>query len=214
VSGTRRPEDPIEMRRVEVPEFAVQDAAAVSSSQTALLVLDMQNDFVHEGGSLVVPEAEPTIPAIKGLLELARAHEMRIVYSQDTHREGDPEWQIWPEHCREGSFGWEIVRELAPAADDTVLRKVRYDAFYGTPLDYLLRGLGCRHARDMRHSGQHLRALHRRKCRAALLRRGHPSRRSLGARAVRPGVIPAPDGVCVRRADYNRRRCTGTSGEW
>ena len=64
---------------------------------------------------------------------------MRVVYSQDTHRPGDPEWEIWPEHCREGSWGWEIVAELAPDADDTVLRKVRYDAFYGTPLDHLLR---------------------------------------------------------------------------
>ena len=40
---------------------------------------------------------------------------------------------------REGSWGWEIVEELAPAPDETVLRKVRYDAFYGTPLDHLLR---------------------------------------------------------------------------
>jgi nicotinamidase-related amidase len=64
---------------------------------------------------------------------------MRVLYSQDTHREGDPEWRIWPEHCREGSWGWEILEELAPAAEDTVVRKVRYDAFYGTPLDHLLR---------------------------------------------------------------------------
>ena len=34
---------------------------------------------------------------------------MRVVYSQDTHRRGDPEWLIWPEHCREGSWGWEII---------------------------------------------------------------------------------------------------------
>ena len=64
---------------------------------------------------------------------------MRVVYSQDTHRDGDPEWRIWPEHAREGSWGWEIVDELAPARDDVVLRKLRYDAFYGTPLDHLLR---------------------------------------------------------------------------
>ena len=99
----------------------------------------MQNDFVREGGSLRGPDAEATIPAISGLLELARTHGMRVVFSQDTHRDGDPEWQIWPEHCREGSWGWEIVEELAPAPDETVLRKVRYDAFYGTPLDHLLR---------------------------------------------------------------------------
>src|SRR3954447_10755728 len=124
---------------VDVPAYTMQEEVHVVRSRTALLVLDMQNDFVHRNGSLVVPDAEPTIPAIRGLLELAREHGMRVVYSQDTHREGDPEWRIWPEHCREGSWGWEIVPELAPAPDDRVLRKVRYDAFYGTPLDHLLR---------------------------------------------------------------------------
>jgi nicotinamidase-related amidase len=99
----------------------------------------MQNDFVRAGGGLFVPDAAATIPATRTLLELAREHGMRVVYSQDTHRQGDPEWRIWPEHAREGSWGWEIVDELAPGRDDIVLRKLRYDAFYGTPLDHLLR---------------------------------------------------------------------------
>jgi nicotinamidase-related amidase len=125
--------------KARVPEYAVQDEVCVDPARTALLVIDMQNDFVKQGGSLLVPDAEATVPAIRGLLELARASRVRVVYSQATHRQGDPEWDVWPEHCREGSWGWEIVAELAPGADDTVLRKVRYDAFYGTPLDHLLR---------------------------------------------------------------------------
>jgi nicotinamidase-related amidase len=125
--------------KAEVPEYAVQDEVWVDPARTALVVIDMQNDFVKQGGNLLVPDAEATVPEIKGLLELARASPIRVVYSQDTHRPGDPEWEIWPEHCREGSWGWEIVAELAPAADDTVLPKVRCDAFYGTPLDHLLR---------------------------------------------------------------------------
>jgi nicotinamidase-related amidase len=128
--------------RVEVIEYAVEDEVWVEPARTAVLVIDMQNDFVKQGGGLLVPEAEATVRAIKGLLELARANRMRVVYSQDTHRQGDREWEIWPEHCREGSWGWEIVAELAPAADDTLIRKVRYDAFYGTPLDHLLRCWG------------------------------------------------------------------------
>ena len=124
---------------VEVPESATQDEICVDPTKTALVVVDMQNDFVKRGGGLLVPDAEATVPAIKRLLALARAHRMHVVYSQDTHRDGDPEWEIWPEHCREGSWGWEIVGDLAPAADETVIRKVRFDAFYGTPLDHLLR---------------------------------------------------------------------------
>jgi nicotinamidase-related amidase len=126
-------------RAVEVPAYELHGEVRIDPPRTALIVVDMQNDFVRAGGSLWVPDAEPTIPVITRLLELARAHRMRVVYSQDTHRDGDPEWRIWPEHAREGSWGWEIVEDLAPAEDDTVLRKVRYDAFYGTPLDHLLR---------------------------------------------------------------------------
>ena len=123
----------------EVPPYAVQDAVRIDPARTALVVLDMQNDFVQRGGSLLVPDAEATIPAIRRLLELARLNRMRVVYGQDTHHRGDPEWEMWPEHCLGGSWGWEIIAELAPGVDDTVLRKVRYDAFFGTSLDYLLR---------------------------------------------------------------------------
>jgi len=135
-------DDSLMRRTIDVPPYRLHEEVRVDPTQTALVVVDMQNDFVHEGGSLQVPDAEATIPAISGLRDLARAHGMRVVYSQDTHRDGDPEWQIWPEHAREGGWGWQIVAELAPAEDETVLRKVRYDAFYGTPLDHLLRVWG------------------------------------------------------------------------
>jgi nicotinamidase-related amidase len=126
-------------RLIEIPEYEVHTEVRVDPSRTALVVVDMQNDFVHQGGGLLVPDAEATIPAINKLLQFAREHEIRVVYSQDTHRRGDPEWRTWPEHAREGSWGWEIVDELAPAREDLVLRKLRYDAFYGTSLDHELR---------------------------------------------------------------------------
>jgi nicotinamidase-related amidase len=124
---------------VQVPEYELHDRVRVDPVRTALIVVDMQNDFVADGGSLLVPDAAGTVPAIAGLLELARDRRMRVVFTQDTHREGDPEWQIWPPHARAGSWGWEIVDALAPREQETVIRKLRYDAFYGTPLDHLLR---------------------------------------------------------------------------
>ncbi len=126
-------------RSVEVPQYEVHEEVWVNPEKTALVIVDMQNDFVKEGGSLLVPGAEATIPKIKALLDLARGSGMKVVYSQDTHDEGDPEWEIWPEHVREGSWGWQIVEELAPREDELVIRKVRYDAFYGTHLDHFLR---------------------------------------------------------------------------
>ena len=128
--------------KAEVPEYAVHDEVCVDLATTAVLVINMQNDFVKEGGNLLVPDAEATIPPIKRLLDLARGNRMRIVYCQDTHHQGDAEWRTWPEHCREGSWGWEIISELAPAAGDAVVPKLRHDAFYGTSLDELLRGWG------------------------------------------------------------------------
>ena len=126
-------------RAMEVPEYEVVREVRVDPAKTALIIVDMQNDFVKEGGTLVVPDAEATIPKIKGLLEIARRSGMKVVFTQDTHNEGDPEWEIWPEHVREGSWGWQIVDELQPLEDETVIRKVRYDAFYGTSLDHFLR---------------------------------------------------------------------------
>jgi nicotinamidase-related amidase len=127
------------MKNVDVPAYEIHDEVRVDPAKTALIVVDMQNDFVKEGGSLLVPDSEATIPSIKGLLDLARVSGMRAVFTQDTHTEGDPEWEIWPEHVREGSWGWRIVDELAPREDELVIRKVRYDAFYGTHLDHYLR---------------------------------------------------------------------------
>ena len=127
------------MPSIELPPYEDHAEVRVDPVRTALIVVDMQNDFVSEGGSLRVPDAAATVPAIASLLELARVEGMPVVFTQDTHRDGDPEWRIWPEHAREGSWGWQIVDALAPGADETVIRKVRYDAFYGTPLDHLLR---------------------------------------------------------------------------
>jgi nicotinamidase-related amidase len=129
-------------RTVDVPEYEVQDGVRVDPGRTALIIGDMQNDFVKEGGTLVVPDAEGTIPAIGSLLDQARESGMRVVFVQDTHREGDPEWEIWGEHCREGSWGWQVVDEFAPREDEATVRKPRYDAFYGTSLEHMLRVWG------------------------------------------------------------------------
>lgn len=126
-------------RKVEVPEYEVHDEVRVDPAKTALVIVDMQNDFVKEDGSLLVPDAEGTVSSIQGLLSLARQSGMKVVFTQDTHGDRDPEWDIWPEHAREGSWGWRIIDELEPRANEVVIRKVRYDGFYGTHLDHFLR---------------------------------------------------------------------------
>ena len=124
---------------VEVPAYDMRETVAIDPARTALIVVDMQNDFVKDGGTLQIPDSEGTIPAIQTLVREAREHGMHVVFTQDTHNECHPEWAIWPEHAHEGTWGWEIVEDLQPLSDEVVIRKLRYDAFYGTPLDHLLR---------------------------------------------------------------------------
>ena len=130
--------------QVAVPDIAYQEAVVLPATETAVIVVDMQNDFVKEGGTLVVNDAAATIPNIRQLLTAAREAGVHVVYTQDTHFEGDPEWALWPEHCRQGSWGWQIVDELRPREGDLVCQKNRYDGFYGTWLDHFLRLWGVR----------------------------------------------------------------------
>ena len=125
-----------------VPEIPLTERVALDPRATALIVVDMQHDFVSDGGSLQVADAAATVPVIAELIRRARDAGARVVFTQDTHRDGDPEFAIWPVHAVEGTRGWQLVEALGVSVEDVVLRKPRYDAFYGTPLDHLLRQWG------------------------------------------------------------------------
>jgi len=123
---------------VEVPAIDVKEDIRLPADKTAIIVVDMQNDFVKTGGTLVVPDASETIESIARLLTSARAKNVPVAYTQDTHAEGDLEWELWPEHCRQDTWGCEIIEELTPQEGDLVCPKARYDGFYGTSLDHYL----------------------------------------------------------------------------
>lgn len=123
---------------VSVPEIRVAPGLRLPAAASAVLVVDMQNDFLKPGGTLVVPDGMPTVPAIQGLLASARAAGAHVAYTQDTHLEGDLEWTIWPRHTERGTWGWQVIDELAPHGGDLVVEKARYDGFYGTSLDHYL----------------------------------------------------------------------------
>ncbi len=124
--------------RVEIPEIPFKASLTLPRHESAVIVVDMQNDFVKPGGTLVVPPALETVDQIAQLLTQARAHGVPVAYTQDTHYEGDQEWKIWPEHCRADTWGWQIIDELAPQSGDLVCPKSRYDGFYGSSLDHYL----------------------------------------------------------------------------
>ncbi|MGD9347765.1 MAG: isochorismatase family cysteine hydrolase [Candidatus Aminicenantes bacterium] len=125
-------------KNVEVPEIPYKDRIVLSAKNSALIIVDMQNDFVKPGGNLMVPAAAATIPRIQKLLRSAREAQVPIAYTQDTTFEGDPEFDIWPEHCKIHTWGWDIIPELEPQKGDLVCQKSRYDGFYGTWLEHFL----------------------------------------------------------------------------
>jgi len=125
-------------KKVEVPKLRIENEVALKPDSTALIIVDMQNDFVRDNGSLFVPTAKNTIDNIKSLIDRARQKQVKIIYTQDTHLDGDKEWEIWPVHCKKGTKGWEIIHELKPDENDLVVEKNRYDGFYETPLEHYL----------------------------------------------------------------------------
>ncbi len=131
---------------LDVPAHTVEARVEVRPERTALIIVDMQNDFVDPRGSLCVGSARATVPAIARLRDFARAHGLPVVYTQDWHGADDPEFALWGAHAIGGTWGAAIVPELAPDASDLIIRKLRYDAFYGTSLDHELRQ---RHIRSL-----------------------------------------------------------------
>lgn len=125
-------------KKVEVPEIKYREKIILPPEQTSLLIVDMQNDFVRDEGSLTVESAKETIPHIRTLLSEARKNKVRICYIQDTQFEGDKEFKIWPKHCLKGTRGWEIIDELKPEENEMVFQKNRYDSFYETGLEHYL----------------------------------------------------------------------------
>ena len=127
------------MKTVEVPQYEITEKIQLDAEKTAVIVVDMQNDFAHPNGKLYVPSTKNIIEPIKKLLDKARKKNVKIFYTQDWHRKDDVEFGIWGAHAVADTWGAEIIEELSPTENDYLIKKLRYDAFFGTPLDHLLR---------------------------------------------------------------------------
>jgi nicotinamidase/pyrazinamidase len=94
---------------------------------TALLVVDVQNDFADPRGSLSVRGAEQIIPTINDAIRAAEAAGSPVIYTQDWHPPSTPHFQkdggIWPVHCVQGTWGAEFHRDLLVRPDAPIVRK-------------------------------------------------------------------------------------------
>ena len=101
-----------------------------------LIVVDMLNDFVDERGALFCgPAARRIIPFVAQKIAEFRQQGQPIIYLRDSHSPDDREFEAFPPHCMRGSWGGEIIPELAPAPGDIIIEKTRFSGFFRTPLE-------------------------------------------------------------------------------
>ena len=101
----------------------------------ALVIIDMQNDFVLPEAPLCVKGAQATVPTIQKLIRQHRRD------GSDVEIGRAPLFTQGAGICVPGTKGAEIVDELAPLPNETILRKLRFSAFFQTELDMILRRL-------------------------------------------------------------------------
>jgi len=130
-------------------------------ARTALVVVDVQNDFADPAGSLFVAGAAAIIPRINTAVAAAVEAGATVVYTQDWHPASTPHFAkdggIWPVHCVADSWGAELFPALDVASDAARIRKGVHgeDGYSGfttrdprtgetapTDLNELLRGRG------------------------------------------------------------------------
>lgn len=106
----------------------------------AVLVIDVINDFVT--GVLGSERAASIIPGLSRLLNYVRGSDVPLIFVSDSHTpEVDSQFELWPKHAEEGSYGAEIVEDVKPEKEDFQIFKRRYSGFYDTNLDTLLKEL-------------------------------------------------------------------------
>jgi ureidoacrylate peracid hydrolase len=125
------------------------------------VVVDMQRAFVEEGQAMEVPPAREVVPRIQALVEIFRETRLPVVFTEFTYSPAAPllVGALHPEHrpaepgmptgfgrpsssCLVGDPHTAVIPELAPRADELVVRKHYYDGFNGTVLDGALRARG------------------------------------------------------------------------
>lgn len=115
----------------------------------ALLIIDMQNDFVLEGSPLRVAQGLTVIPKIRSVLDAFRGRGMPVFHILRIHRPDGSDVEITRRDLFKkspfavaGTHGAAVVDALRPCNGEYVIEKTRMSAFIGTELDLMLRTIG------------------------------------------------------------------------
>ncbi|MBT4824311.1 cysteine hydrolase [Candidatus Woesearchaeota archaeon] len=115
------------------------------TNETALFVIDMQNDFVEKDSLIEVKEIRENIPKFKKFLKDCRKKGYLIVHTRHCYdpKKNPIEAKLFSElrggGLRRKTHGWEIYKELKPEKGEIVIDKTRYDAFFKTDLEKILK---------------------------------------------------------------------------
>ena len=124
-------------------------AFEIRPAECALLVVDLQEDFVNPGNPMCVPEAYRQIPRVKALIEGCRKKAVPVFYTEHSISADCAAgfYEYWPPIAagaiREYAPATKVYHELKPLPGERIINvKHTYDSFAGTDLDYVLRSLG------------------------------------------------------------------------
>lgn len=117
---------------------------SLDPARTAVIVVDMINEFCKPGGKMVLPGYEALVGPQLGVIEAARAAGAPVVWVHDSHRRNmrrDREFIKRTPHGEEGTWATEIIDDLGARQDEIHVIKHRYSAFFQTDLDLVLKDM-------------------------------------------------------------------------
>ncbi|MEV5710495.1 cysteine hydrolase [Actinoallomurus sp. NPDC052274] len=123
----------------------------IDPARTALIVVDVQNDFVAPGAPLESPAGRAMLPTLKSTLDFCRDTGIFVVYTTHVHRADGTDMgryaDLYPPIAQRGALidgtpGTEVHPAVAPLPGEPVIKKHRYSGFHGTDLEIVLRGRG------------------------------------------------------------------------
>jgi ureidoacrylate peracid hydrolase len=121
---------------------------------TAIVHIDMQNDFLHEDGAYAlnqinIDHMRRVIQPTRKLIEAARARSIPQIWTRHGTRSAVDAGafhklrpQLSESGLRQNTWGYEILDDLGPEDEDWFVEKTRLSAFFQTNLEVILRGLG------------------------------------------------------------------------
>ncbi|MDK1704139.1 cysteine hydrolase family protein [Serratia rubidaea] len=119
-------------------QSGAQPTTALSAGKTALIVIDIQNEYyAGKGfrGKMVIPDGRAVLENSKKLVDFAHKHHMPVYFVRHVGAKGGPLFA-------EGSVYAEFHQELQPTAQDAVIAKATPSAFVATDLDAQLKKQG------------------------------------------------------------------------